>query len=419
MAYYDFPHTRNYDTDLGYLIEKTKENTSDISSLEDKVDNINVDGIKEDIVELKAKDISLESEINSNTSNIKSNKSDILSLQNANYLKLVNILDSANITVDDRGKVNGVQTFQLTVTGSTPSNLTANTSFFNNNPATPILTNIIARLNSDSNTIDLEIIGYSNGKYETSTKSLELNSDEFNIIDNKLLLKKEYLAKGSTTLADGTSIDEVLDNGFYHQEGDWSGTLPDIEGVEWHYSNLLCFNGGSDVVTQMLFHFATSSFSIRTGRGSPVTWQPWAIYNTSTEELGINFTNTIADLNKTIATNAANINENKALINSILEPSYNFNEIAGNTTSDGINGTWSATANGYVLAKCSYNSSKTTVNIIGYGINVNSFDIAVCNLTVQGTLDWISSPLIPVKKGDIIKYSGTGTATHFYFSPYQ
>ena len=25
MGYYDFPHTRNYDTDLGYLIKKYKE----------------------------------------------------------------------------------------------------------------------------------------------------------------------------------------------------------------------------------------------------------------------------------------------------------------------------------------------------------------------------------------------------------
>lgn len=25
MGYYDFPHTRNYDTDLGFLIEKYKE----------------------------------------------------------------------------------------------------------------------------------------------------------------------------------------------------------------------------------------------------------------------------------------------------------------------------------------------------------------------------------------------------------
>ena len=42
MGYYDFPHTRNYDTDLGYIIDKTKENTTNIATLDEEIKRIDI-----------------------------------------------------------------------------------------------------------------------------------------------------------------------------------------------------------------------------------------------------------------------------------------------------------------------------------------------------------------------------------------
>lgn len=82
------------------------------------------------------------------------------------------------------------------------------------------------------------------------------------------------------SISNGANIDEIKDNGFYHQVGDWSGTLPTTYSGEWHYSNLLAFNAGVDVTVQMLFHFSRSVFALRTGSGSTsFTWQDWVVYN--------------------------------------------------------------------------------------------------------------------------------------------
>lgn len=38
MGYYDFPHTRNYDSDLGFLIKKYKETLHYIESIDSRMD---------------------------------------------------------------------------------------------------------------------------------------------------------------------------------------------------------------------------------------------------------------------------------------------------------------------------------------------------------------------------------------------
>lgn len=37
MSYYEFPHTRNYDADLGYLIEVIKKLEARVKALEEKI----------------------------------------------------------------------------------------------------------------------------------------------------------------------------------------------------------------------------------------------------------------------------------------------------------------------------------------------------------------------------------------------
>ncbi len=104
------------------------------------------------------------------------------------------------------------------------------------------------------------------------------------------------------SLANGTDIDTITDNGFYHQVGDWSGTLPSLEGYEWHYSNLLAFSCGSDVVVQILFHFVESVYCVRVGRGSPTQWYDWSINTTSTYELATKLTSELATIKNSITT---------------------------------------------------------------------------------------------------------------------
>lgn len=41
MAYYDFPHTRNYDQDLGYLIEMFKELLSNYDLTVEQLEQLN------------------------------------------------------------------------------------------------------------------------------------------------------------------------------------------------------------------------------------------------------------------------------------------------------------------------------------------------------------------------------------------
>lgn len=115
---------------------------------------------------------------------------------------------------------------------------------------------------------------------------LESNDDNYYLskikIDNITAELKDTYArtlKDGISVEDGKSIDNVKDNGFYHQVGDWSGTLPSTYSGDWHYSNLLAFNCGVDVTVQLLFHYKKSVFAIRTGRGESTIWQDWVVYN--------------------------------------------------------------------------------------------------------------------------------------------
>ena len=308
------------------LLEKDNTtNKSDIASL--KTDNSTN---KSDIASLKTDNAT-------NKANIETNTNDIKDLNDKDFLQLVKILDSANITVNDSGKKDGVQTFQLTVTGSTPSNLSSNLTFFNNNPQQPIISTLSLDLDSTNNKITLTGIKYANGEFDSVDTSIQLSTDEFKIVDSKLSLAKEYLESSTAettylkktdasntyatktalsseqsartsadkelqgnietltsnlnkltngqSIADGTIIDTIVDNGFYHQVGDWSGTLPIVDGIEWHYSNLLAFNAGVDVTVQMLFPFNSSEcFAFRTGRNTPLTWQEWTVVNPNSKQ---------------------------------------------------------------------------------------------------------------------------------------
>lgn len=109
-------------------------------------------------------------------------------------------------------------------------------------------------------------------------------------IDNITAELKDTYArtlKDGVSVEDGKSIDNVKDNGFYHQVGDWSGTLPSTYSGDWHYSNLLAFNCGVDVTVQLLFHYKKSVFAIRTGRGESTIWQDWVVYNAPNDIGGI------------------------------------------------------------------------------------------------------------------------------------
>ena len=366
------------------LLEKDNTtNKSDIASL--KTDNTTN---KSDIASLKTDNTT-------NKANIETNTNDIKALNDKDFLQLVKILDSANITVTDSGKKDGIQTFQLTVTGSTPANLSSNLTFFNNNPQQPIISTLSLDLDSTNNKITLTGIKYANGEFDNVDTSIQLSTDEFKIVDSTLSLAKEYLESSTAestylkktdasntyetktnasntyetktnasntyetktnasntyetktnasntyatktalsseqsaresadktlqgnidsektnrenadktlqgnietltsnlnkltngqSIADGTSIDTIVDNGFYHQVGDWSGTLPSVDGIEWHYSNLLAFNAGVDVTVQMLFPFNSSEcFAFRTGRNTPLTWQDWSVVNPNSKQ---------------------------------------------------------------------------------------------------------------------------------------
>jgi hypothetical protein len=254
MGYYDFPHTRNYDTDLGYLIDKTKENTTNIASLDEQIKAIDVEGLKQDVAVLetdntknknnitslqsdnstnksniatntnditnlkvdnttnksdiaalkvdnttnKSDIATLKTNVNTNTSNINSNTTKIKALEDADYLKLVGFLNSENVTITDHGKVDGKQTFTINVTGTTPVNLSSNVNFFNNNPQQPIISLAGIELDASTNVIKLTIYNYKNGEMDSTESSIKLSTDEFKIVDDTLTLNKSYVT--TTTL---------------------------------------------------------------------------------------------------------------------------------------------------------------------------------------------------------------------------
>lgn len=179
MGYYEFPHTRNYDTDLGYLINKYQE-------LDTEVKNINVDGLKSDVDSLKADNTTNKQDIATNTNRI-------TALENADFLTNVKIKNSNTITAIGGTKVNGVQEYTLNVIGSTPINLSANLTLLNNDSELPILKNSSISLDSVNNKIKLSNTAYVNGIETPTDTSINLSTEQFKIEVDTLKLSKDYL----------------------------------------------------------------------------------------------------------------------------------------------------------------------------------------------------------------------------------
>ena len=126
-------------------------------------------------------------------------------------------------------------------------------------------------------------VGSGGGKYINymcylfSDAQADVGYDIYNVVLKTTSTKLSNLTDGQSIVT-GTDIDTIVNNGFYHQVGDWTGTLPSVDGIEWHYSNLLAFNAGVDVTVQMLFPFNSSAcYAYRTGRGNPLAWQSWSV----------------------------------------------------------------------------------------------------------------------------------------------
>ena len=186
MGYYEFPHTRNYDTDLGYLINKYQE-------LDTEVKNINVDGLKSDVDSLKIDNNTNKQNIATNTTNIEDNTNRITALENADFLTNVKIKNSTTITASGGNKVNGVQEYTLNVIGSTPVNLSSNLSLLNNDSELPILKSSTISLDSVNNKIKLSNTAYINGIETPTDTNINLSTEQFKIETDTLKLAKNYL----------------------------------------------------------------------------------------------------------------------------------------------------------------------------------------------------------------------------------
>lgn len=220
MGYYEFPHTRNYDTDLGYLINKYQE-------LDTEVKNIDVDGLKSDVDSLKVDNTTNKQNIATNTTDIKDNTNRITDLENANFLTNVKIKNSTTITAIGGNKVNGVQEYTLNVVGSTPVNLSNNLALLNNDSKLPILKSSNISLDSVTNKIKISNIAYVNGVETPTDTSINLSTEQFKIETNTLKLAKDYLEvetantrfnKKQDLLVSGTNIKtingaSILDSG--------------------------------------------------------------------------------------------------------------------------------------------------------------------------------------------------------------
>lgn len=220
MGYYEFPHTRNYDTDLGYLIIKYQE-------LDTEVKNIDVDGLKNDVDSLKVDNTTNKQNIATNTTDIEDNTNRITALENADFLTNVKIKNSTTINASGGTKVNGVQEYTLNVIGSTPVNLSNNLALLNNDSKLPILKSSNISLDSVTNKIKLSNTAYINGIETPTDTSINLSTEQFKIETNTLKLAKNYLEvdtantrfnKKQDLLVSGTNIKtingaSILDSG--------------------------------------------------------------------------------------------------------------------------------------------------------------------------------------------------------------
>ena len=195
MAYYNFPHTRNYDTDLGYIVDQIGKNDEIIEKLDAEVDAVieDINVLDNDNTINKANIASLQEDNTTNKANIATNSADIKTLKEADFLKLVKFLNSENVTIEDHGKVNGVQSFTINVAGTTPINLTSNISFFNNSPQQAIISELLFVLDATNNKIVLSGSYYSNGVVGNIEEAIQLSSTDFKIVDNILYLAGDFI----------------------------------------------------------------------------------------------------------------------------------------------------------------------------------------------------------------------------------
>ena len=340
-----------------YSNEKTiADGYSSLSTLPEQVQNIQTEmdtftekykDVPNQIISLQTRVTTLESETQSAISRITANETAIKEINAKDFLTQVKFLDSANITFVDNGKKDGIQSFTGIVTGSVPANLTQNLSYANASVTNLMIgmgTNIVddsgttIALINESKVItngNLTTVQYTLGNLskdyfiKDSDGNVSLDPSKFDLSEyakktdletkanqTDLDVTNANLAKLSSgqEMANNTNLDEITGNGFYHCNGLWSGTLPDITGYDWTNSNVLAFNCGSDAVVQVIFNYTTNCYCVRTGKGTPPTWTNWSVCATSTQELGENFTTTIQAINKTIGTNTANITTNASNI---------------------------------------------------------------------------------------------------------
>lgn len=195
-------------TRIETLESDNEQNKKDIVALQ--VD----DGtMKSDITTLKADNtqnkndiVSLKADNDTNKNNISNNATDIKALQDADFLKLVGFLNSENVSVVDHGKVDGKQTFTISVTGTTPVNLTKNVTYFNDNSTQPIATSCNMELDSTNNTIKMTLNNVSDGIGGSTESTIKLSTDEFKILNNQIMLAKDYL---DATTAQSTYLSQA------------------------------------------------------------------------------------------------------------------------------------------------------------------------------------------------------------------
>lgn len=183
-----------------------------------KVENQLTENLNKEITRAKSAESDLGDDIKTlqtdnviNKANIKQNADDIDTLESKNFVQLVKILNSSNITVTggEKGE-DGIQQFSLEVTGQTPSELTSNLTFFNDNPQQMIASNVLLELDEKTNSIILYNNCYVNGEMVEKTSTISLSTDHFKIVNGILTLAKDYLETSTASATYLSKSDAIL-----------------------------------------------------------------------------------------------------------------------------------------------------------------------------------------------------------------
>ena len=193
---------------LETLESDNEQNKKDIIALQvdDGTMKSDISTLKDDNTTNKSNIATLQEDNNTNKTNISNNATEIKALQDADFLKLVGFLNSENVSVVDHGKVDGKQTFTISVTGTTPVNLTKNVTYFNDNSTQPIATSCNMELDSANNTIKMTLNNVSDGVSGSTESTIKLSTDEFKILNNQIMLAKDYL---DATTAQSTYLSQA------------------------------------------------------------------------------------------------------------------------------------------------------------------------------------------------------------------